>query len=60
MARSYASDDGYNVKFNKIPNKVVMLSNNKTSAKDLIVKSNRMPKSLFNSIPKNKIRHLKK
>ena len=45
MARSYASDDGYNIRFNKIPNKVVMLSNNKTSTKALIVKSNRMPKS---------------
>lgn len=60
MARSYASDDGYNVRFNKIPNKSVILPNNKTSAKSLIVKSNKMPKSLFNSIPKNKVRVLNK
>ena len=60
MARSYANDDGYNVNFKVIPNKSTILPNNKTSAKSLIVKSNKMPKSLFNSIPKNKIKHLKK
>ena len=60
MARSYANNDGYNVKFNKIPNKAVMLPHNTTSTKSLIVKSNKIPKSLFNTIPKKKIRHLTK
>lgn len=59
-ARSYANDDGYNVNFKVIPNKSAILPNNKTSVKSLIVKSNKMPKSLFNSIPKNKVRILNK
>lgn len=59
-ARSYANDDGYNVNFKVIPNKSAILPNNKTSVKSLIVKSNKMSKSLFNSIPKNKVRVLNK